>query len=177
MGERGHGKTYMLDQLFRLASDDDASGMHVFKSLKAKSGDSMSVSYSSLQQFEMLYTYMDVPFEPAYKAEPFFTWKGVVEAVVANAAEQLNEAEASWVNRVVASYDPELVRYLGLLHKMLPCLPEDNFDALKVMDRIGHMSNIIVALLKGYSAQFGHLLVMIHLQRDTSINVTELESW
>lgn len=203
-GERGSGKTFLVDQFSTVAN---TVGLELLQSQGAKAKEA-SMPYRDFHMFSKLYQEIGVNnFEPAQKWTMYSAWHEIIEVAVQRGAEGKNVDKLTWVNAALASYDNgRLENQAYYLNTILPDLklPEPRHDreaaiedALmmegmggeyypsspmsrmltgeKLIEKVG---DLLCALLVEFAREREKpVLVVVHIQQQTSIVRANAENW
>lgn len=185
-GERGQGKTFMLDQAWAIA-DEPWAKMIRFKA-EATKGSKAIMAYKTFKIYEDLFEKNGEKYESAYDTSVYPAWRGVIAEMVVDGASRSGVTVQEWVNSALIAFeDGSLQRHTDLLLDFLPLEAQrtggSDEAARNVMLRYDATLEVIGDLLHTmmwrFGTLFGSTLVKIHLQKNSSVisAFSEMESW
>ena len=184
-GERGQGKTFMLDQAWDIAEEPWAD-MIRFKS-EADKSEKAVMAYKEYEVYNKLFQANGEEYEAAYPTSVYPAWRGVISDIVEDGAKRAGQTVVEWVSDALVNWDDGgLQEHTSLLIEFLPlgCTGggEDE-TAREVMLKYGATLDLIGNLLCTMLWRFGKLngmtLIKVHLQKNSSVisAFNEMESW
>eukprot|EP00039_Didymoeca_costata_P010268 m.137830 g.137830 ORF g.137830 m.137830 type:complete len:1191 (+) comp14763_c0_seq1:324-3896(+) len=173
-GERGHGKTFMLDKVLEKATEPWAN-MKVLQST-GKEDSAPKMAHKTIQDFRKLFAANGETYIPAYESSLYRAWREIIDECVKTGASESSMEELEWVAMALDEY-AECEISIDEAKVQLTNFRTSSRDLIHAKPET--LGNILLTILQKFCAQFGPTLVKIHLQRDTSIATTvcEAESW
>jgi len=186
-GERGQGKSFMLDQAWAIA-DESWATMIRFQSEADKSKKAV-MAFNTYKDYEALFEANGEHYDAAYATSVYPAWRGVISIMVEDGAKRASQTVVEWVQDALMDWeDGGLQEHLSLLMEFLPlgteCNPNTDAEtAREVMRKHGAtlelIGDLLCTVMWRYGMQNGPTLVKIHLQKNSSVISTfnEIESW
>lgn len=176
-GGRGHGKTFLTDQVSKIAA---LYSITVLMNEKKKEPDNRRCSAAgTLVQQRELFAASGLDHAPLYPVAMYKEWVRIMEACVELGAAEDGVSPGAWIASALGSHmSGKLVEHLGLLSLVLPEYVAGDPTAVDVsLETEELVGDLLLALLSAFSDRFGATLIPLHIKRGTAIMNTQQDSW
>jgi hypothetical protein len=190
-GERGSGKSFMLNKAWEIANDQGDTYLKMVQfSSKGKGTVYDIMQYATYSMFKQKFEEIGDSYEPMYATSVYPAWRGVVAEMAAFGAKKGGVSIEAWIEAGLVAFDESATGNIdgGLephIQLMLDFLDQSDSDVASRDVLINHnaplalVGELLCALLWRFGMEYGPTMIKIHLQKHSSCisAFSEMESW